>query len=761
MKYPKVKAIISMLLVILTVIAGIPSLGIRIHAEGDGWEGGNPLCDHPVTYYACTKDGKKHFLMCAECFAFQKEEQHVIDNSYTDEEGHSLRCTVCGYVDQSARTKHDFASCRPGLFTHVAQCSICGDVAQKHDFTYTGSMGEGIKIYYCETCRTQWYCEPDYNTLKKVYVPTTVKPDYNDTFKYKVTATDDAAFLVFYCWSDNGKILSEETFDFTEGCSREQEGEVHVSPELEGHKLYWEVFCMQGFGFPNPDENGEGPVFEYSATSVSSGTIRVLNMVGDQNNWEEYAARSVSEDVLSITQNNVSYDDFDDCTVITTELSMNLAHIPNCEVYYFYDFDYEAAPGTVNYSRCGKMNALVSKNSKLSGHTVERNAIALKKGQNASGSIVALVVAYPSAEKSSTYMTALDLDALGIPDFKWIEKDGKKEKKLEVSGDYLTLHVIKWKIEVTEDKPEEESGYSLPYSIEQTVGENAQSFGDSLISLNENMEKNGEGFEIDKKDLISYCGQLSKKTGKTATLDNVILVADCRTDFTPKENETPSTEYTEYLLNITPEFEYRLMFRSDLNKKDAPYITVTNRQELDCTIPIWMRVVLPADFAPHGTKVTVRHREYEYYGTVANDGEYCYLGFENPDGFSDFLFIGGVSDDHTKTRIERAFNPTCTVNGYSGDEICTICGMLVKKGTELPCGHVYGENGICKNCGQSEPRDTETNTLPAEDTGKSAETDGTESPKSPILAVSALIAAAVIAAAVVILLLVKKKKSAG
>ena len=46
---------------------------------------------------------------------------------------------------------------------------------------------------------------------------------------------------------------------------------------------------------------------------------------------------------------------------------------------------------------------------------------------------------------------------------------------------------------------------------------------------------------------------------------------------------------------------------------------------------------------------------------------------------------------------------TCTEAGYTGDEVCTVCGETVKKGTEIPAlGHKF-ENGVCTVCGEKDP----------------------------------------------------------
>ncbi len=50
-----------------------------------------------------------------------------------------------------------------------------------------------------------------------------------------------------------------------------------------------------------------------------------------------------------------------------------------------------------------------------------------------------------------------------------------------------------------------------------------------------------------------------------------------------------------------------------------------------------------------------------------------------------------------------AKEPTCTEDGYTGDEVCTVCGEVVTAGEVIPAtGHHY-VNGYCTECGQRDP----------------------------------------------------------
>ena len=56
-----------------------------------------------------------------------------------------------------------------------------------------------------------------------------------------------------------------------------------------------------------------------------------------------------------------------------------------------------------------------------------------------------------------------------------------------------------------------------------------------------------------------------------------------------------------------------------------------------------------------------------------------------------------------KTQLVGAKTATCTEDGYTGDEVCTVCQEVVKKGEVIPAtGHDY-KDGKCANCGETDP----------------------------------------------------------
>jgi len=55
------------------------------------------------------------------------------------------------------------------------------------------------------------------------------------------------------------------------------------------------------------------------------------------------------------------------------------------------------------------------------------------------------------------------------------------------------------------------------------------------------------------------------------------------------------------------------------------------------------------------------------------------------------------------TELVGTKDATCTEDGYTGDEVCKVCGVTVKQGEVLPAlGHDY-KDGKCSRCGAEEP----------------------------------------------------------
>ena len=60
-------------------------------------------------------------------------------------------------------------------------------------------------------------------------------------------------------------------------------------------------------------------------------------------------------------------------------------------------------------------------------------------------------------------------------------------------------------------------------------------------------------------------------------------------------------------------------------------------------------------------------------------------------GALDDWTLYGTTCEHSKTETVDAAAPTCTEEGYTGDQVCTNCGAILEKGEAIPAtGHTYG-----------------------------------------------------------------------
>ncbi len=116
----------------------------------------------------------------------------------------------------------------------------------------------------------------------------------------------------------------------------------------------------------------------------------------------------------------------------------------------------------------------------------------------------------------------------------------------------------------------------------------------------------------------------------------------------------------------------------------------------------------------------------------------CYTGSQKPVYFyrasgSSETFYVTVDDDtacrHETTQLQNYVAATCTTDGYSGDEFCTICGVLVSLGEDVKAtGHEYETttNGdvqthTCIHCGDTYETVVETDPTEPEPTDSAGE----------------------------------------
>lgn len=61
---------------------------------------------------------------------------------------------------------------------------------------------------------------------------------------------------------------------------------------------------------------------------------------------------------------------------------------------------------------------------------------------------------------------------------------------------------------------------------------------------------------------------------------------------------------------------------------------------------------------------------------------------------------------HTETPVPGK-DPTCTETGLTEGKKCSVCQEILVKQQTIPAkGHDYGDDGLCKNCGQKKPGET-------------------------------------------------------
>ena len=111
------------------------------------------------------------------------------------------------------------------------------------------------------------------------------------------------------------------------------------------------------------------------------------------------------------------------------------------------------------------------------------------------------------------------------------------------------------------------------------------------------------------------------------------------------------------------------------------------------------------------------------------------------------------------TELVGAKDATCTEDGYTGDEVCKVCGVTVKQGEVIPAlGHDY-KDGKCSRCGAEEP------TTPVEP-GKPQQPEKPTTPDTPatgdssnMTALWVVLAVAGLGIIALVVLLVTKRKN--
>ena len=66
----------------------------------------------------------------------------------------------------------------------------------------------------------------------------------------------------------------------------------------------------------------------------------------------------------------------------------------------------------------------------------------------------------------------------------------------------------------------------------------------------------------------------------------------------------------------------------------------------------------------------------------------------------------GTAPVHGETVLQNAKTATCLAEGYTGDQVCTVCGEVVQRGAVIEKLPHHFENGKCTVCGAADPNAT-------------------------------------------------------
>ncbi|MCR5650254.1 MAG: hypothetical protein K6F86_03645 [Lachnospiraceae bacterium] len=96
--------------------------------------------------------------------------------------------------------------------------------------------------------------------------------------------------------------------------------------------------------------------------------------------------------------------------------------------------------------------------------------------------------------------------------------------------------------------------------------------------------------------------------------------------------------------------------------------------------------------------------DYRFKNVPGNVGKKAVVTIpvENPKNYDDYNIVATlevIDCEHLHTEIQNEEKPTCSKEGYSGDEVCTDCGYTVKRGNSIPKdpdNHSWDEGVVTK-----------------------------------------------------------------
>lgn len=62
-----------------------------------------------------------------------------------------------------------------------------------------------------------------------------------------------------------------------------------------------------------------------------------------------------------------------------------------------------------------------------------------------------------------------------------------------------------------------------------------------------------------------------------------------------------------------------------------------------------------------------------------------------------------ILDRHDQISLVGEKQATCIAEGYTGDRVCSLCGLLLEKGKSIPKTEHNFQNGVCTMCGMAQP----------------------------------------------------------
>lgn len=103
--------------------------------------------------------------------------------------------------------------------------------------------------------------------------------------------------------------------------------------------------------------------------------------------------------------------------------------------------------------------------------------------------------------------------------------------------------------------------------------------------------------------------------------------------------------------------------------------------------------------------------------------------YADENGF-EFISLGTFDCDHETTQIINESEAYCYNAGYTGDTMCSNCGVIIAEGTEIPqLKHEY-KDGYCIRCDSAQSEDTDIEEPSTEE--PSTEEPSTEAPSTEV-----------------------------